>query len=305
MGATNDLFAGILPFVHVAEERSFRRAAQRLGVSTAAISKAVLRLEGELGVSLLVRTSRSVTVTPEGEAFLLECREAVRKVSAAREQASDARRRPKGEVHLTTSPVLSAAIVPSLPLLHAKHPGLTFRVTVTDRLVRLVEEGVDVAVRLGAPEDSALVRRLLLEPRWVTVASPRYLSKSAAPDRPDGLNAHACLRFVGPSGRARPWVFRDLATGEARQLVVDGPLLIDEGERLLDAALAGMGVAQVFDFMVAEHLREGRLVEVCAPYAAPGPPIHALFPRERGRSPNVKALVTFLAERFATSTRVP
>lgn len=303
MGATNDLFAGILPFVHVAEERSFRRAAQRLGVSTAAISKAVLRLEGELGVPLLVRTSRSVTPTPEGEAFLLECREAVRKVTAAREQASDARRRPRGEVHLTTSPVLSAAIVPALPLLHAKHPTLTFRVTVTDRLVRLVEEGVDVAVRLGAPEDSALVRRLLLEPRWVTVAAPRYLATAPAPDRPEGLHAHACLRFVGPSGKPRPWTFRDLGSGVLRQLPVDGPLVIDEGERLLDAAIAGMGIAQVFDFMVTDHLHAGRLVEVCAAHAAPGPPIHALFPRERSRSPNVKALVTFLAERFATSAR--
>ncbi len=287
----------------MAEERSFRRAAQRLGVSTAAISKSVLRLEGELGVSLLVRTSRSVGLTPEGEAFLVECREAVRRVSAAREQASDARRRPKGEVHLTTSPVLSAAIVPALPLLRDKHPALTFRVTVTDRLVRLVDEGVDVAVRLGAPEDSSLVRRLLLEPRWVTVAAPRYLARAPIPSRPDALREHACLTFVGPDGRVRPFSFRDLESESIRQLSVDGPLRIDEGQRLLDAALAGMGIAQVFDFMVRDHLQAGRLIELCPTFAAAGPPIHALFPRERSRSPNVRALVTFLAEHFATAAR--
>src|SRR5690606_27547192 len=116
---------------------------------------------------------------------------------------------PKGEVHLTTSPVLSAAIVPALPLLHDKHPALTFRVTVTDRLVRLVDEGVDVAVRLGAPEDSSLVRRLLLEPRWVTVAAPRYLARAPSPSRPDDLREHACLTFVGPDGRVRPFSFQD------------------------------------------------------------------------------------------------
>lgn len=303
MGATNDLFAGILPFVHVAEERSFRRAAQRLGVTTAAVSKAVLKLEAELGVPLLVRTSRSVTPTPEGEAFLLECREAVRAVGAARERAKDARQRPRGEVHLTLSPVLGSTVVQALPRLAEKHPGLAFRITVSDRLVRLVEEGVDVALRLGAPEDSSLMGRVLLSPRWVTVASPRYLARAPAPADPDALSGHACLRFVGPSGKPRGWAFRDLSTGAVRHVAVSGPLLVDQGERLLDAALAGMGIAQVLDFMVAEHVRQGRLVEVCAAHAASGPPIHALFAKERSRSPNVKAVVTFLAELFATSTR--
>jgi DNA-binding transcriptional LysR family regulator len=303
MGTTNDLFAGILPFVHVAEQRSFRRAAQRLGVSTAAISKAVLKLEAELGVALLVRTSRSVSPTPEGEAFLLDCREAVRSVGAARERAKDARQRPRGEVHLTLSPVLGAAVVSALPRLSEKHPGLSFRISVSDRLVRLVEEGVDVAVRLGAPEDSSLVGRLLVEPRWVTVASPRYLARAPAPADPDGLGAHACLRFVGPNGKPRSWAFRDLASGTIRHVGLTGPLLVDQGERLLDAAIAGMGIAQVLDFMVGEHLRQGRLVEVCAAHAAPGPPIHALYPKERSRSPNVRAVVTFLAELLATSTR--
>ncbi len=303
MGATNDLFNGILPFVHVAEERSFRKAAERLGVTTAAVSKAVLKLEGELGVSLLVRTSRSVTPTPEGEAFLTECKEAVRTIGAARERAKDARQRPRGEVHLTMSPVLGATIVPALSRLGERHPGLTFRVGLSDRLVRLVEEGVDLAVRLGTPEDSSLVGRLLVEPRWVTVASPRYLAQTPAPSDPDGLESHACLRFVGPSGKPRRWTFRDLERGTLRTLAVAGPLLVDQGERLLDAALAGMGVAQVLDFMVGEHLRQGRLVEVCAAHAAPGPPIHALFARERSRSPNVRAVVAFLAELFAASTR--
>lgn len=302
MSATNDLFAGVLPFVHVAEERSFRRAAQRLGVTTAAVSKAVLKLEAELGVALLVRTSRSVSTTPEGDAFLAQCREAVRAVGAARAHAKEAHRQPRGEVHLTMSPVLGSTIVRELSRLCARHPTLTFRVTATDRLVRLVEEGVDVAVRLGAPEDSTLLGRLLRRPRWATVASPRYLARALVPSSPDELARLSCLRFVGPNGRPRSWSFVDPSTGAARSVAVEGPLLIDQGERLLDAALAGMGACQVLDFMVQEHVREGRLVELLPAHAAPGPEIHALYPRERGRSPNVRAVVAFLAEVLAPAT---
>lgn len=296
MSATTDLFDGILPFVHVAEERSFRRAAARLGVTTAAISKAIQRLEAEVGVTLLVRTSRSVTVTPEGEAFLGHCREAVRAVGAARELAKDARQRPRGEVHLTMSPVLAAPVVRELPRLAERHPGLTFRITISDRLLRVVDEGVDVAVRLGAPEDSSLVGRLLRQPRWTTVAAPRYLARAGTPTTPEELGQHACLRFVGPNGKPRGFWLVDHATGLARAHAVEGPLLVDHGERLLDAAIAGMGVCQVLDLMADEHLRAGRLVEILARHAAPGPEIHALYARERSRSPNVRVTVAFLAE---------
>ena len=296
MSATNDLFDGILPFVHVAEERSFRRAAARLGVSTAAVSKAIQRLEADVGVALLLRTSRSVAITPEGEAFLVHCRDAVRAVGAARELAKDARQRPRGEVHLTMSPVLATPVVRELPRLTERHPALRFRITISDRLLRVVDEGVDVAVRLGAPEDSGLVGRLLRQPRWVTVAAPRYLARSGTPTTAAELARHACLRFVRPNGKPRGFWFVDPATGSAVAHTVDGPLLVDQGERLLDAAIAGMGICQVLDLMVEEHLRAGRLVEVLGRYGAPGPEIHALYARERGRSPNVRVTVAFLAE---------
>jgi LysR family transcriptional regulator for bpeEF and oprC len=298
MSATNELFDGIVPFVHVAEERSFRRAAARLGVTTAAVSKAIQRLEAEVGVALLLRTSRSVTITREGEAFLAHCREAVRAVGAAREEAKDARRRPRGEVHLTMSPVLATPVVRELPRLSERHPALRFRITVSDRLLRVVEEGIDVALRLGAPEDSSLVGRLLRQPRWVTVAAPRYLARAGTPATVAELARHACLRFVGPNGKPRSFWFVDHTTGTGRAHTVDGPLLVDQGERLLDASLAGMGICQVLDLMVEEHLREGRLVEVLAQHAAPGPEIHALYARDRARSANVRVTVSFLAEIF-------
>jgi DNA-binding transcriptional LysR family regulator len=298
VSATTQLFDGILPFVRVAETRSFRRAAETLGVTTAAVSKSVRRLETDLGVALLVRTSRSVSVTPEGEAFLAACRDAVGVLGAARAAAQESRRKPRGEVHLTCSPILGPLLVRALGRLVERHPALTFRLTITDRLLRLVEEGIDVAVRLGAPEDSSLLGRPLWTPRWVTVASPRYLATHPAPATPAELAEHACLRFVGPNGRPRAFTFLDRDRRTPLTVPVDGPLLVDHGERLVDGALAGMGICQVLDFMVEDAIAAGRLVEVLAPVAAPGPGVHALFARERSRSANVRATVAFLAEQL-------
>jgi DNA-binding transcriptional LysR family regulator len=289
----SQLWSGVLPFVRVAEEGSFRSAAARLGVTPAAVSKAIARLEGELGVALFQRTSRTVTLTPEGAVFLPRCRDALASLDAGRALVSAARRRPRGEVHLSLPFILGEVVIPALPELAARHPALTFRVSMTDRLVRLADERVDVAVRIGPLPDSTAVARRLRATRWVTVAAPALVGSWGEPARPEELLRMPCLRFLSPNGRARPFVF----AGEVA-LDVDGPLVIDQGEHLLRAAVAGLGVAQVLDFMVGEHLRDGRLVELLAPVAAPGPDVHALSPPERARTPNARALVEFLVALF-------
>lgn len=291
---TTDLFQGVLPFLHTAEERSFRRAGERLGVTSAAISKAVLKLEDELGVRLLVRTSRSVSLTPEGAELLARAREAVSAIQAGREAASAARRGPRGEVHVSAPPVLSRLTAPVLALLAERHPALGFRVSFTDRRTRFAEEGVDVALRLGPVEDSSLVARRVRATRWVTVASPGFVARHGRPTSVEALGELDALLFVGPNGKPRAWAFDQAGATVTPRLRARARL--DHGPALLDAALAGLGVAQLLDFMIDAELRAGRLLELLPELAAEGPPIHALAPAARARSANVRAVIAALLE---------
>ena len=296
---TDDLFAGVLPFFYTAEERSFRRAAERLGVTPAAVSKAVLRLEERLGVKLLARTSRTVAPTPEGAAFQERCREAIASLEAGREAVSEARRQPRGTVHLSLPFILGRIVVPALPRLAARYPNLRFRLSMTDRLVGLVDDQVDVAIRIGELADSRLVSRRLRGSRWVTVAAPSYLARVGRPAHPSDLARHDGLMFVAPNGRPRAWTFRDPRSGAATTVPVEPRLLLDHGDHLLAAAIAGLGVCQVLDFMITDPVADGRLVEVLGGHAAEGPPIHALAVPERRRAANVRAVMAFLSDAFA------
>lgn len=232
-----DLFRGVVPFVAVAEEKSFRRAAARLGVSPAAVSKAIQVLETALGVCLMTRNARSVTLTSEGELLLARCLQAVTAVQGARTALDPTRQVPRGELVVSAPSVVTPLLAPAVALLRARHPGLTVRWMVTDRLSRLGEEGVDVAVRVGTLPDSTLVARRLRRTRLVTVASPAYLHRQGTPARVDDLAGHSCLVLQGPNGKPRPWLF----TSGPRP--VPAAVLTDHGPALVDAALAGLGVA--------------------------------------------------------------
>jgi DNA-binding transcriptional LysR family regulator len=287
-------FAGLAAFVAVAELRSFRRAAERLGVTVAAVSKSVARLEADLGARLLARTSRAVSLTPEGERFLEPARQALALVQAAREEVSAAGALARGPLHVSASPILAPAIVSALPTLRARHPGLALRLAVSDRTARLAEDGVDVALRVGPPGGVGLVARKLRGTRWVTLASPAYLARHGAPATPDDLRARPSVRFVLPSGRVRAMTFHD----GAREVTVEPPSAVDvdDGRLLLEAAAAGVGPCQVLDFMVGPYVRDGRLVELLAHAAADGPPLHAVWLPARRTPPRIAAFVAFAAE---------
>lgn len=298
-----DLFTGVLPFVHVAEERSFRRAAERLGLTTAAVSKAVLRLEADLGVKLLERTSRQVALTAEGESFLERAREAVAQLRAARELAAQAQHGPRGPLLVTMPYILGPLVLPRLARLLGRYPALTLHLRMGDRLSRLVEEHIDVALRIGELEDSSLVARRLMSTRWRTLASPAYLARYGTPTHPDDLAKHTCLKFVSPRGSAREWVFRREPGGPTQTVRTGGSIDVDYGPALLDLAAAGAGLCQALDFMTDERIRDGRLVEVLAPYAADGPPIHALCTPGKQSMPRVRAVLDLLAEELRSPRR--
>lgn len=287
----NDLFAGILPFVEAARARSLRRAADKLGVSPAAVSKAIRRLEDDLGVQLLNRTTRRVNLSPEGALFLARCEEAIAQLRAGRQQLEMSRHDPAGELTVSASFILGPLLVARLPRFLGRYPKLELHLRLSDQYSELIDEGVDVALRVGELEDSALVSRRLLESRWVTVAAPAYLARAGTPAQPEALLAHNCLRFRSPRGQLVDWRFAG-----GRGLAVAGNLTLDQGELLLQAAAQGAGVFQALDFMVGEYLRDGRLVEVLAEYACPGPPVQAVYLQGQRASPRVRALVDFLAE---------
>ena len=286
------MFRGIVPFVAVAEEGSFRRAAVRLGVSPAAISKAIAKLEGDVGIALFARGGRKAALTREGEAFFARCRPAVSAVPGARESIEAARREPAGELVLSLPLVATGLVAPVLATLRSRHPRLRFRLLVTDALSHLAEESVDVALRIGALTDSSLITRRLRGTRLVTVASPTYLAQRGPVDRVDALDDHACLVLIGASGRPWPWMFR------SGPRPIKPVLITTHGPSLVDAALAGLGVTQAFGFMVEPFLRQGRLVALLSDEVADGPDIHAICSPGRRATARVRAAFAAFADAF-------
>jgi DNA-binding transcriptional LysR family regulator len=293
MARETHLFSGIVPFVTTAETRSFREAARRLGVTTSSISKAIARLEEELGTRLLHRTSRHVALTSEGEAFAEQCRGAVAQVRAARDTVSQAERSLRGLLRVSMPlPLGRAVIMPALKGFMDRYPALKIHAVLTDRFVRFEAENVDVAVRIGALEDSSAFARRLRTLAWVTAAAPAYLERHGTPTLPAALAQHRCLKFVLPNGRLQDWTFA--SDGVVSTIDVRGPLTADLGEGLVEPALAGVGLIQAHDYMLANALEQGRLVEVLRPHATAGPPISVLSAPGRRESAKVRAFVAFV-----------
>ncbi|HUK64835.1 MAG TPA: LysR substrate-binding domain-containing protein, partial [Dongiaceae bacterium] len=276
--------------------RSFRRAAAQLAVSPAAVSKAVQTLEASLKVQLLARDARNVSLTPEGALFFERARAAVAEVTGAREALEPVGRVPEGQLVVSLPFVLTGLVARGLALLRARHPKLTFAVAVTDQLSRLGAEPIDVAVRVGRLAESRLIARTLRQTQLLTVASPAYLARRGRPTRLDELAEHDCLGLVAPNGKPHPWWFKSGPRPIAS--VID----LQHGPMLFDAVLAGMGISQVFDFMAAERLRSGELVQLFAPETAAGPEIHAVCAPGRRATPRVRAAFEAFADAFSRAT---
>jgi DNA-binding transcriptional LysR family regulator len=297
-----DLFAGILPFVATAEARSFTRAAAALGVTPSAISKAISKLEAELGVRLLQRSARAVTLTHEGTLFYRECRNAVAGVRGARDAVAHTHQAPRGLLRVSLPLALGELVImPALPRLLARHPGLSVETVLTDRHVDLVAERFDAVVRIGRPRPSELTRHRLPAVRWATVAAPAYLGRHPAPRRPEQLVEHNCLCFILPNGTPQPWQFKGRG-GAAVRLAAAGNLASDHPGGLVAATLAGLGMLQAHRYIVAGALKEGRLVEVLADHAAPALPLALFFPASHARSPKVRAFVDAVDELLAATS---
>jgi DNA-binding transcriptional LysR family regulator len=293
-----DRFFAIQVFTRVVEQGSFAKAAERLGISTSACSRHVAELEAHLDSRLLNRTTRRLSLTESGQAFYERCVQVLADLAEAEQAAAASAARPRGTLKLTCAISFGVRhVAPLVGAFAARHPEMRFDVQLSDRFVDLVEEGFDLAIRIGESPTQNLIARRLGETCLVPCAAPVYLREHGAPETPADLARHACLTYEYLPQR-NTWRFRDRA-GSEHAVRVAGPVHANNGEMLAAAAVEGTGIALEPDFIVGADLAAGRLVRILADYAPAPTSIYAVYPSRRHLSAKVRAFVDFLAERFA------
>lgn len=283
-----------LAFAGTARTGSFAGAARDLGLSPSAVAKAVARLEDDLGVRLFHRTTRQVSLTSEGHELHVRCRRIVEEIDALRATAEGVRGAPSGTLRLSVPITLGKrVVVPLLARLALAHPALRLDVDLTDRFVDVIRESFDAVIRVGPLADSSLVARRLGAQQMITLASPAYLARRAAPRVPEDVAAHACVVFRMPtSGRTMTWSFR--VAGRAVRIAPEGVASFDDGEAMVTAAAAGLGIVHVPDYMAADALADGTLVEVLGAFRPPPIPISLVYPATPRLPPRMRVLVEAL-----------
>ena len=288
-------------FAKVVEQGSFARAAERLSISASACSRQVAELEAHLGSRLLNRTTRRLSLTEIGQGFYERCVQLLADLGEAEQAAAETAARPRGTLRLTTSINFGVRHVsPAIGAFLAKYPEVKFDVSLSDRIVDLVEEGYDLAIRIGSAGGETVVARKLGEARMVACASPAYLKAHGAPRTPEDLARHRCLTYEYMPVR-NVWPFRG-KDGREHAVRVSGPLHSNNGDLLAAAAVAGVGIAYEPEFILGPDLKAGRLVPILSAYSSPLGPIYAAYPSRRYLSAKVRAFVDFLAERFANAS---
>jgi len=283
-------------FIAVADARSFTQGARRLEVSSAQVSKLVARLENRLGARLLNRTTRDVSLTDTGRAFLERARQIVEDFqsleSSVREQGG-----PRGLLRIS-APITfgTAELTPALLDFAAAYPDVSLDVSSTDRMVNLVEDGFDVAVRVGQLGDSSLVARKLAAVRMVTCAAPDYLAQAGTPLTLEELATHEAIIDTNV---ADPALWRFGVGGAVSDVRVQGRLRFSGAQACVAAAREGFGVTRTPAFAAAEDLRAGRLTALLCDFEPELIHVHAVYPHARHLAPKVRAFVDFLAKRYA------
>lgn len=292
-----DRFAAMRVFTQVVDSASFAKAADRLGVSTSAASRQVADLEAHLQTRLLNRTTRRVSLTESGRSFYERAVQVLADLDEAEREASRAAVLPRGTIRLTAAVTFGVRhLGPLVAAFLARYPSVALDVSLSDRIVDLVEEGFDLGVRIGAVGTESLAARKLGETRLVVCASPDYLAAHGTPQVPEDLAGHNCLTYEYVSPRDQ-WRFRE-ASGRERSVRVKGSLHSNNGELHAEAAAGGVGIAFEPDMIVMPYVRAGRLVPLLEGFLPPPMPIYAAYPSRKHLSAKVRVFVDFLAERL-------
>ncbi|MEH6419629.1 LysR family transcriptional regulator [Pseudomonas sp. CGJS7] len=293
-----DRIADLTLFLRVLDLGSISAAARSLDLSVAVASQRLKRLERDLGVRLLHRTTRQLHATAEGMALAERGRALIEELEGLTSDLRQSGSQPSGVLRVTTSASFGRMYIsPLLPEFQRRYPAVRLSVNLNDERLDLIASGMDLAIRIGPLDDSSLVARKLADNRRVLAASPEYLRRHGAPRVPEDLTDHECLLLVGTQGRMEYWRVVDEA-GHQSTVRVNGRLESNFGEVLRDAALAGLGIAHFSAWHVHEDLRAGRLVEVLPGYRLPDTAINAVMPQRRFVPLRVRAFVDFVAESF-------
>jgi DNA-binding transcriptional LysR family regulator len=299
-----DYFAGMQAFVRVVELGSFSKAAAEAGVKVSTVSRYVAALEADLGAALFNRSTRRLHLTEIGSAFHERAARILADLADARLAATSLNARPQGLLRINIPGAFGRRhIIPHLRDFLARHPDIQVDATLTDDTVDLIASGADCAVRIGALAESSLVARRLAPQHRVLVASPDYLADHVPPARPDDLRHHDCLQFALQPRPAWYFLPRPTQAGEPAEIPVHGRIRANDSEALLDAALAGFGIALLPSWLTGAATAAGRLVPLLPDWEAriaPGPTraIWGVHPPKRIVPPKVRAFLDFLQERF-------
>lgn len=292
---------GMIAFVHTAEASSFVAAAQRLGLSTSAVGKSVARLEQHLGVRLLQRSTRRVSLTDDGARFYERCRQILEAVNDAETMMLQANATPRGRLRVSLPTIGYRFLLPILPEFTARYPEIELELDFNDRLVDVIEGGFDAAIRSGPLDDSQLMAKRLGPFRFVVCASPKYLQQRGVPQVPADLANHACLRFRFPTtGKLEPWRFSGLSEDTVAQFPT--ALTCNNMEAMRAAAEMDMGIAYMPHFLARDALESGTLQSVLAEHLAQAGQFSVLWPSSRQLSPKLRAWVDFLSARLFVET---
>lgn len=289
-----DLVKAMAAFAEVAQQGGFAPAARSLGISTSSVSRQVNELEEWLGLTLLQRTTRKLSLTEEGSRYLADCQTILADISQLKVTARDIVDRPRGKLRITAPVFLSKECIQRiLPKFLEAYPGISIELAALDRFVDLVEEGYDLGIRVGDLPDSSLVARRLGVLNLTVVASGNYTRKHGVPRTPAELASHNCI-VDEVASFANRWPFR--VGGKRQRVKVNGNIRVNNGEIARDLAIAGVGVALLPDFFVREQLKRGELVEVLTGMTDSSVGLFVVYPQSKHVSTKIRAFLDFLVD---------
>jgi DNA-binding transcriptional LysR family regulator len=286
-------------FVQVAERASFAEAARALSLPASRVTRAVAALEERCGARLLNRTTRVVRLTEAGTRYLAQCKQILSAIEEAEAQAASSQRELSGQLSIT-APVLFGRhhVAPVLFAFLKEHPKLSARVAFVDRVVDMLEQQVDVAVRIGHLPDSGLTAIRVGHVRRVTVGAPSYLRTYGTPAHPQALREHALIAFAGMA-EAQRWTYQ--IDGKIDTVAPTPRMIVNNGEIAIAAALAGHGLTKVLSYQVVDEVRAKRLKVILAPFEPEPTPVHVVHVEGRAASRRVRAFVEFAVQRLRNS----
>jgi DNA-binding transcriptional LysR family regulator len=283
-------------FVRVVEKGSFSAAAEELRISSTMVGKHVVQLEERLGARLLNRTTRRQSLTEVGSVYYERCKAALAEVEAAERSAAELQRTPRGLLRVNAPVTFGAnVLVGAIGDYLAAYPEVRIELSLNDRVVNLVDEAYDVAIRIGELPDSSLVARKLAPYRLIACAAPAYLEAHGTPKTPAQLAGHNCMGFTY-SATPRHWQFSEREQSSTVQ--ISGNFKVNNGQALRTAALHGMGIIVQAELLLADDLASGALVRILPNHRLPSLPMHVVYPSNRNMTPKMKSFIEFIVRRF-------